>query len=174
MHACQVMRGLQVSEAFVLSLPVYMLMYEKVQSGAEQQAMTHQQPGAAGDFTSGADKALPTSYAPDLRPAAAAAAANIKHQYNTQPAAMTPLEERNALMGEPSKHKHRRYSKGQIAKKEAKRQAAQRERLALPSAQHPATVPLETASAGSAASVSGSSSPARSARSTQSCQTPSG
>ena len=89
LHACQFMRGLQVSEAFVLSLPVYMLMYEKVQSDAEQQAMTHQQPGAARDFTSGAYTALPTTHAPHLCPAAAAAAANIKHQCNTQPAATT-------------------------------------------------------------------------------------
>ena len=151
-----------------------MLMYEKVQSDAEQQAMTHQQPGAARDFTPGAYTALPTAHAQDLRPAAAAAAAaNIKQQYNTQPAALTPLEERNALMGGPGKRSRNRSSTRR-ARKHTRQQAALRPQLDVSSAAHPAAAPLETASAGSAASLSGSSSPARSDRSSQSCQTPSG
>lgn len=40
------------SEMYVLSLPVYMLMHEKIQS-EEQQIMMHQQLGAAREFRAG-------------------------------------------------------------------------------------------------------------------------
>ena len=191
--ACQFMLGLQVTEAFVLSLPVYLLMYEKVQSDDEQHAMV-QQARAARDFTPGAYTAVSTRYAPEQRSAAAAAAARIKDQTNTP--AMTPLEERNALMGGPNK-KTRNHSNARKARKQARKQAARRARLdciimnepGSPcgtqvtqgsgrarwigihrlSAQDPAPQPMETLSAGSAASLSDSSAP-RAARSIQSCK----
>ena len=161
--ACQFMLGLQVTEAFVLSLPVYLLLYEKVQSGEEQHAMVQQQPGAARDFRSGAYSPLPATTAPDQRPAAAAAAARIRDQTNTP--AMTPLEERNALMGRPSTNT--RTQSNRRKEKKARQKAARRARLDVLSAQDPAPKAL---SAGSVASLSDSSSSPQAARSIQSCK----
>ena len=159
------MLGLQVTEACVLSRPVYLLLYEKVQSGEEQHAMAQQQPGAARDFTPGAYSPTPAISAPDQRPAAAAAAARIRDQPNTTPAAMTPLEERNALMGGPGTNTRTQSTRKK--EKKARQKAAQRARLDLLSAQDPAPKAL---SAGSVASLSDSSSSPRAARSIQSCK----